>query len=350
MDRSAGGNGFTEAGEILVAVDENTRLPYGVSRYYAELAQSNDPQSDPIAAQFVPRAEERIELPYEDGDPIGDRRYRVTERLIHHYRDRVLLLVNDRCATYCRHCFRRHFTGHGGGRLSDAQLAECCAYLRATPEVAEILLSGGDPLMLSDAEIDHVIRKLREVNPEYIIRVCTRMPVVLPARITESCAAMLGSHGSIWAVIHTNHPREITDAFKTAVGRLARSGVPVLNQAVLLRGINDSVETLETLFRGLVRCGVKPYYLFQGDLASGTSHFRVPLDRGMELVRALRGRLSGIAMPTYALDLPDGGGKVPIESAFVRAEPDHFVLRGPEGREYSYPRETSPRERDSRVD
>ncbi len=328
--------------DFRTGIHDETRLPYGVSRYYAGLARTEDPESDPIAAQYIPRAAELVTLPYESTDPIGDRRYLVTERLVHHYRDRALLLVSDRCATYCRHCFRRHFTGHGGGRITDAQLADACEYLKKTPAVREILLSGGDPLMLSDQELEALIRRLREIDPLYIVRICSRMPVVLPSRVTEGLSRMLGSLGAVWAVIHVNHPREITPEFAAGVRRLLSGPVPVLNQAVLLRGINDNADTLEELFRGLVRTGVKPYYLFQGDLAAGTAHFRVPIATGIALMRELRARMSGIALPTYAVDLPGGGGKVPVETALVRTEADAYILRGADGAEYRYPREITP--------
>lgn len=326
---------------VDLRVDPTTKLPYGVSRYYASLAESDDPDRDPIAAQFVPRAGELERLPYESSDPIGDNRYRVTERLVHHYHDRALLLANDRCATYCRHCFRRHFTGNGGGRITEAELEEACRYLERTPAVREILLSGGDPLMLSDRELAMVLTRLKGVSPDYTIRICTRLPVVLPARITPELCAVFERFDGLWAVIHTNHPRELSEEFRRAVRLLIRAGVPVLNQAVLLRGINDDLETLEALLRGLVRYGVKPYYLFQGDLAAGTAHFRVPIERGLELMAGLRGRLSGMAMPTYAVDLPGGGGKVPVESSLLRIEREAYILRGPGGREYRYPRELS---------
>jgi lysine 2,3-aminomutase len=309
-----------------------------VSRSYAALARAEDPGTDPIAAQYIPTEKELVTLPYESTDPIGDTRYLVTDRLVHRYADRALLLVSDRCATYCRFCFRRHFTGHGGGRISTEQLDEACRYLSRTHTIREILLSGGDPLMLSDKELQEVIGRLKQVDPDYIIRVCTRMPVVLPSRVTEDCARMLGSFGSVWIVVHANHPRELTDEFRRGIRLLLGAGVPALNQSVLLRGINDDAGVLEELFRGLVRCGVKPYYLFQGDLASGTSHFRVPLDRGIQLMQELRLRLSGIALPTYAVDLP-GGGKVPVEAALLRTEADAFVFRGMDGAEYRYPRE-----------
>lgn len=326
---------------VDLRIDAATKLPYGVSRYYAGLARTEDPDSDPIAAQFVPRAGELTTLPYETSDPIFDNRYRVAERLVHHYQDRVLLLANDRCATYCRHCFRRHFTGNGGGRITETELEEACTYLSRTPTVREVLLSGGDPLMLSDQELEMILVALKAVRADFTIRICTRLPVVLPSRITTALCDMLERFDGLWAIIHTNHPRETTPEFRQAVKRLTRAGVPVLNQAVLLRGINDDVDTLEELFRSLVQSGVKPYYLFQGDLAAGTSHFRVPIERGLELMRELRTRLSGIAIPSYAVDLPDGGGKVPIEATLLRIEEDAYVFLGPGDREYRYPRELS---------
>lgn len=322
-------------------IDPETRLPFGVSRYYAGLAESEDPDVDPIAAQYVPRPGELVVRPYESADPIGDNRFRVAARLVHHYRDRALMLVNDRCATYCRHCFRRHFTGNGGGRITESELAEACAYLERTPEIREVLLSGGDPLMLSDRELEVVLGRLKAVREDYTIRICTRLPVVLPARITPELCDLFSQFEGLWAIIHTNHPREVTAEFRRAVRRLVRCGVPVLNQAVLLRGINDDTATLEELFRSLVQSGVKPYYLFQGDLAAGTSHFRVPIERGLELMSELRSRISGIALPTYAVDLPGGGGKVPVESSLLRIETDAYVFRGPGNEEYRYPREFS---------
>lgn len=328
-----------EPRETGPALEPVARLPYGVSRYYSSLARELDPVTDPIAAQFVPREAESSSLPYESSDPIGDSRYLVAERLVHHYADRALLLVSDRCATYCRHCFRRHFTGHGGGRITEEQLDRVCEYLARTPAIREVLLSGGDPLMLSDRDLGHVMGRLLEVDPRYILRVCTRIPVVHPARVTEDLAGVLGRMGCVWTVIHVNHPRELTYEFRVAVRRLITSGVPVLSQSVLLRGVNDDARVLEALFRGLLQAGVKPYYLFQGDLAAGTAHFRVPLEKGIALMRELRSRLSGIALPTYAVDLPGGAGKVPVESSLLRVEKKTYLLRGADGKEYLYPRE-----------
>ena len=324
---------------------DGSSLPYGVSAYYAGLARSRDPRIDPIAAQFVPREEERVVLPYESPDPIGDEQYRVGSRVLHHYRDRILILANDRCATYCRHCFRRHFTAHDTGRITDAEIADAAAYVAEHPECSEAIVSGGDPLMLPDDHLRRLFAALRDVRDDLIFRLATRIPVVQPRRLTSELAAMLGSFAPMWAVIHTNHPHEITAEFRTATSRLIDAGIPVLNQAVLLRGVNDNPDTLETLMRELVRCRIKPYYLFQGDLAAGTSHFRTTIDEGLALMAELRRRLTGIAMPTYAVDLPGGAGKIPLtEASVVRREPGWYVLRDLEGAEHRYPDESKDRQ------
>ncbi len=334
----------TDPPNVTTGDDAPARLPTGVSRYYAGLARVADPTADPIAAQFMPTAAEANILPYESTDPIADVRYTVSPRVIHHYHDRILILVNDRCATYCRHCFRRHFTGHSTGRLLPAELEGAVAYLRATPHVEEILLSGGDPLMLADDELAGIIRHLREGVPErpLLFRLATRMPVVLPTRITAALADTLcaAADRRLWVVTHANHPRELTPAFAQAVAHFIDHGIPVLNQAVLLRGVNNNADTLEALFRRLLHCRVKPYYLFQGDLAAGTSHFRTSIEEGLDLMDALRDRLSGMAMPCYAVDLPGGGGKIPLTRGTLAAiHPDHYLLRDHHGCLHRYPRE-----------
>ncbi len=316
-------------------------LPYGVTAYYAGLAHTHDPRLDPIAAQFIPREEERTVLPYESPDPIGDERYRVGARVLHHYRDRILILANDRCATYCRHCFRRHFTAHSTGRITDAQIAEAAAYVAEHRECTEALISGGDPLMLPDDHLRRLLAALRDAREDLILRVATRIPVVQPTRVTKELAAMLGSFAPLWTVIHTNHPREITAGFRRSTGLLVNHGIPILNQTVLLRGVNDDPDTLETLMRELVRCRIKPYYLFQGDLAAGTSHFRTTIDEGLALMAELRRRVTGMAVPTYAVDLPGGAGKVPLtEASVVRREPGWYIVRDPDGAEHRYPDES----------
>jgi len=327
-----------------VSEPDGPGLPYGVTSYYASLARTRDPERDPIAAQFVPRHEERDHLPYETADPLADDAYRVAPRVVHHYRDRVLVLAHDRCATYCRHCFRRHFTARGGGGITDEEIRDAAAYLGAHPEVQEALVSGGDPLMLSHDRLRRLLESLRAARPDLILRVATRIPVVQPRRVTPELAGLLGRLAPLWAVIQANHPRELTGEFASAVARLVDAGVPVLNQTVLLRGVNDDADTLEALLRGLLRNRVKPYYLFQGDLAAGTAHFRTTIDAGLDLMRELRRRLSGMAVPVYAVDLPGGGGKVPLtEATIARREPGSYVLRDDQGREYRYPDESRRR-------
>lgn len=322
----------------LDSIDPAFRIPFAASTYYRSLALSEDPDLDPISAQFVPRLQEAVRLPYEDPDPISDRVFMKAPRLVHRYHDRALILVNDRCAVYCRHCFRRHFTGNSHGRITPAETEAIRQVLAGLPQVQEILLSGGDPLMSPDAELEALLSVLDSVNPDYTYRIATRMPVVQPQRITDALVNMLASHGSMWMVIHTNYPREISGQFVEAIARVRRAGIPVLNQAVLLRGVNDNVETLAELSRGLLRAGVKPYYLFQGDLAAGTSHFRTPIRRGLELMDALRSRVSGMGIPTYAVDLPGGGGKVPLTWDSIRDVRDGFyVIRGGDGKDYFYP-------------
>lgn len=318
------------------------RFREGVSAYYASLASSRNPQEDPIAAQFIRTSAEEQILPYESTDPLQDAAYMPVPRLVHRYTNRVLLLVNESCATYCRHCFRRHFTGSTNGAISSGQLTAAANYIRADPGIKEVLLSGGDPLMLEDTRIRDILEiiggALQDRN--FVFRVATRIPVVLPSRITDGLASLLRQHGKghLWVVTQANHPREVSASFAEAVQHLSDHGVPVLNQSVLLRGVNNKVEVLAALCEKLIHCRVKPYYLLQGDLAAGTSHFRTSIEEGLALMDALRMQLSGIAMPTYAVDLPDGGGKIPLTRAtVVGVEKEWYILRDLEGKHHRYP-------------
>lgn len=314
------------------------KLRFLVNPYYASLAGS-DPQ-DPIRRQFMPRIEEYTVRDCELTDPLGESEYTPVPRLVHRYRDRALLLVTDACAMYCRHCFRRSFAGHDSGVLTDDQLKEAAAYLDKHREVNELLLSGGDPLTCSDEKLEEILKIIRSKRPDLAIRLATRMPVVLPQRITESLADMLSRYAPLWVVTQFNHNREINEESSAATDRLINRGIPILNQAVLLKGINDNVSDLEKLFQSLVRMRIKPYYLFQGDLAAGTSHFRVSLERGREIMAELRTRISGLALPVYAVDLPGGGGKIPLtENYETGRDEDNYYFRNIEGREYAYPRE-----------
>jgi lysine 2,3-aminomutase len=321
---------------------DSSALPVGVSRYYVALARQPDPATDPIAAQFMPTAAEDIHLPYETMDPLAEKRFMPVPRLIHRYPGRVLLLVCERCATYCRHCFRRHFTGQSDGQIKPEELEAAAAYIKSHPEIAEILISGGDPLMLDDARMAEVLDVLEDAAGEraLVFRLATRMPVVLPVRITRALADVLWKHGRqrLWVVTQVNHPNEMTAAFGQAISNLVDRGIPVLNQSVLLRGVNNDLDVLATMFSGLLRLRVKPYYLFQGDLAAGTSHFRTTIDEGLDLMEKLRDRISGMAMPTYAVDLPDGGGKIALTRGSVLGiEDGSYILLDREGQRHRYP-------------
>lgn len=300
---------------------------------------------DPVRLQCIPTIREYTILPYESRDPISDLKFSPVERLVHRYRDRALVLVTDECAVYCRHCFRRHFASSRQGALTDKQLRGCIAYLKSRPEIHEVILSGGDPLTLEDDKILRIIGDIRRgVERPLVLRLATRVPVVLPQRITAGLTEALAAEGALYVITQFNHLKEITPASAGAVAMLNRAGIPVLNQAVLLRGVNDSVHSLAALFQALLEIRVKPYYLFQGDLAEGTSHFRVPLERGIELVRRLRRHISGLAMPVYAVDLPEGGGKIPITENYLDGLIDNelgkkYRFTGPDGRPYYYPME-----------
>jgi lysine 2,3-aminomutase len=295
-------------------------LPFLVTRHYLSLARPE--RGDPLLIQCLPDAREALALPYEEEDPLGEDEHSPLPRAVRRYRNRVLLLAGDRCVGYCRHCFRRRFPGRGRGFLTDAELARVEAYLASEPGVEEILVSGGDPLTASDERLLRLFEALRRARPEALIRLCTRAPITLPSRVTPELCAALSRLGPIWAVIHVNHPRELSPEALAAIDRLDRAGMPVASQTVLLKGVNDSVECLAALFNALLRARARPLYLFQGDLAAGTSHLRLPLSRAIALYEGLKGRVSGLALPKFALDLPRGGGKRIIgpETALLLSE------------------------------
>lgn len=270
--------------------------------------------ADPIALQFVPDPAELEVRPGERVDPIGDDAYSPVPGVVHRYPDRALLKIVGVCAVYCRFCFRREMVGPGAASLlSDAALEQAFAYFAGHPEIWEVILTGGDPFMLSPRRMGEVIGRLAALPHVKIVRHHTRVPLAAPERVTPAFVAALKAPGiTPYVAVHVNHARELTPAARAALARLSDAGIPLLSQTVLLRGVNDSAETLADLFRALVECRVKPYYLHHPDLAPGTGHFRLPIAEGQALVRALRGRLSGIAQPTYVLDIPGGAGKVPL--------------------------------------
>ncbi len=267
-----------------------------------------------LRRQYVPSIEEKNVLPCELSDPLGAHRYQITPRLVHQYKNRVLLLTTARCFAYCRHCFRRTYTSRKQGFITDAECGEACAYLSSHPEVQEILFSGGDPLTVSNDALRQLIRRVRRARPGILIRICTRAPIAEPERFDSELIALFKENAPLWVIPHVNHPAEISNRFSPesyrALSGLVSAGIPVQSQTVLLRGVNDSVPVLAQLFHELTCMGIKPGYLFQGDLAPGTSHLRVPIREGVKLYERLRGELSGLSTPVYAVDLPGGGGKI----------------------------------------
>jgi lysine 2,3-aminomutase len=295
--------------------------------------------NDPIAVQFVPRVAELETLPEESIDPIGDERWSPAPGIVHRYPDRVLLKPILVCPVYCRFCFRREQVGHDNALLSPEALGAALDYIRDRPEIWEVIVTGGDPFLLSPRRIAAIVQALDAIPHVAVIRFHTRVPVADPRRVRPALVAALAAEKAVYVVIHANHPRELTDPVRQSVGRLVRAGIPVLSQSVLLRGVNDDPAILEALFRGLVAMRVKPYYLHHPDLARGTGHFRVGIDQGQRLVGALRGRVSGLCQPAYVLDIPGGYGKVPIAANAARpaSQPGRWTVTDSDGTAHLYP-------------
>ena len=299
----------------------------------ARLIDRNDP-ADPIARQYVPDARELIRDPAEDPDPIGDAMKSPFAGVVHRYRDRVLLKLVSVCAVYCRFCFRREMVGPGAGALSEADFAAALDYIRARPEIWEVVLTGGDPLVLSARRLAETTRALATIPHVKVLRWHTRLPVAAPERVTKAMAEALtrGHDKTVFVALHANHPRELTREARAACRRLIDRGAAMASQSVLLRGVNDDADTLEALMRAFVETRVKPYYLHHGDLAPGTAHLRTTIAEGQALMRELRRRLSGLALPTYVLDIPGAHGKVPIGPGYVAERPDGgYEIADPQG-------------------
>jgi lysine 2,3-aminomutase len=304
----------------------------------AGLIDRNDP-NDPIARQFVPDLAELSVTTEERADPIGDLTHSPVEGIVHRYPDRVLLKAVHVCPVYCRFCFRREMVGPEGlGTLSPEAMDKAIAYIATHPEIWEVILTGGDPLVLSARRLREMMARLADIPHVRIVRFHTRVPVVEPERVDDKLVAALKASGkTTYLAVHANHPRELTETARSAIGRLVDAGVVLLSQSVLLRGINDDVEVLAALMRGFVEARVRPYYLHHPDLAPGTAHFRVSLAEGQALVKALRGRVSGLCQPTYVLDIPGGHGKAPIAAANVRDEDGVCIVTDWRGGEHVYP-------------
>jgi len=294
---------------------------------------------DPIARQFIPDIRETEIAPEELSDPIGDEARSPVKGIVHRYPDRVLLKPLHVCPVYCRFCFRRETVGPGGETLTSAELDAALAYIRGHDGIWEVILTGGDPLMLAPRRLGELVAALDAIAHVAVIRIHSRVPVVDPGRISdELVAALKPKRASLWFGIHCNHARELTAEARGALARLADAGFPLMGQSVLLAGINDDVDTLDQLMRALVTARVKPYYLHHPDLVRGTGHFRVSIERGQALMKALRARLSGLAQPVYVLDVPGGHGKVPIGPAYLGDDPQALTVEDAFGGSHRYPR------------
>ncbi len=318
------------------APESIARLPVRIPEYYRKLILSD--KTGALRKMAVPAMDELKVLPFETADPLHEESWEPVSRCIHRYKDRVLLLVTDQCALYCRYCFRRRFTGDGTGGLGKHELEKIRRYLVEHPEVHEVILSGGDPLTLNDQQLQELFNLLQDVPGNLVFRLSTRMPSVLPGRISPRLVELLGRIENLWLVLHVNHPAEFTDEFRKSVAAFADAGIPMVSQTVLLRGVNDSKQILTQLFHQLLESRIKPYYLFQGDLAAGTSHFRVNLKEAVKLYRNLRMTVSGLALPSFAVDLPAGGGKILLNpDSITGEEEDDYLLKDYEGRIFRYP-------------
>ncbi|MDB4977181.1 MAG: Lysyl-lysine 2,3-aminomutase [Myxococcaceae bacterium] len=293
-------------------------FPLSITPYYAGLIDPDDPGC-PIRRQCIPLASEAVEVHGDLRDPLGEEANEVAPHLVQRYPDRALLIATDRCSVYCRFCTRSRMVGNGGGTRSLAALEPALRYLREHPEVQEVIVSGGDPLVMKSERIASLLRRIAEIESIGNVRVASRTPVTLPQRITVELCRALREHPSVWLMTHFNHPRELSTEARRACALLVDHGIPVMNHTVLLRGVNDDADTLEQLFRGLVRARVRPYYLLQADPVRGTGHLRTPLHVGLSIMERLQGRLSGIALPKFIVDTPNGRGKVPVSRNYITA-------------------------------
>lgn len=308
---------------------------FAVSPYYFSLIDPTDP-ADPIRRMIVPSSEEDVGEGF--SDPLGEKEDQVAPGLTHRYPDRVLFVVTSFCSSYCRFCIRKRNWRDSDAASTRAEVDAAVAYIRAHEEVRDVLVSGGDPLTLPLEQLDYLLGQLRQIPHVEFIRIGSREPVMMPMRVTDELCDVLDRHGPIWLNTHFNHPRELTEEAARACEKLARRGIPLGNQTVLLAGVNDDVGTLKRLFQGLLRIRVRPYYLYQADPVVGAFHLRTSVWKGLEIVEGLRGHTTGLAVPTYVVDAPGGGGKIPVMPNYiVTAAPGRVVLRNFEGAMFSYP-------------
>lgn len=330
--------GLIGTDRIEATGEVGSRYAVAITPLMTDLIDRTDPH-DPIARQFVPDIRELETRPEELADPIGDEAHSPVPGIVHRYPDRVLLKATHACPVYCRFCFRREMVGPGGEQaLAGSKLAAALDYIRANPAIHEVIITGGDPLVLAPRRIAEITGGLAEIPHVQVIRWHSRVPVVDPDRITpDLIEALRAPDKAAWIAVHTNHVRELTEPARAALRCLLAAGFPLVSQTVLLKGVNNDAETLAALFRALVSIGVKPYYLHHADLAPGTAHFRTSIAEGQAIMRALRGRISGLALPTYVLDVPGGFGKVPVGPDYVKEQAGDFGVEDVSGVLHPYP-------------
>ncbi|MGE9297038.1 MAG: KamA family radical SAM protein [Puniceicoccales bacterium] len=313
------------------------KLALAITPYFFNLIDVNDPNC-PIRRQIIPNGGEEITSPEELLDPVGEEGTMPVEGIVHRYPDRVLFLVTDRCASYCRYCTRSRLVSNAQDYNFHPEFESGLKYIEEHPEIRDVLLSGGDPLLLSNRKLDYLLGRLRAIPHVEFIRIGSRIPVFLPQRINDELTDIFKKHGPIWMSIHVNHPRECTEELFNACERLSFAGVPLGNQSVLLKGVNDDPEVMKSLVHRLLMMRVRPYYLYQCDLITGSRHLRADVKKGIEIIQHLRGHTTGYAVPQYVIDAPGGGGKVPINPDYIEEITDEeVIMRNFEGREYRYP-------------
>ena len=320
----------------------NHKLALAITPYFFNLIDRFDPNC-PIRKQVIPRADEMVISEGERLDSLGEDEHSPVAGLVHRYPDRVLFLVTDRCAAYCRYCTRSRLVSNAQDYNFHPEYEQGLRYIEGHPEIRDVLLSGGDPLLLSDRKLEHLISRLRAIKHVEFIRIGSRIPVFLPQRITPGLCEILKKYGPIWMSIHVNHPKEATAELREACERLSFAGVPLGNQSVLLRGVNDDLDVMKTLVHRLLQMRVRPYYLYQMDLITGGAHFKADVRKGIEIIRGLRGHTTGYAVPQYVIDAPGGGGKIPINPDYIESVTDQeIVMRNYEGSLFRYPLGSAP--------
>ncbi len=323
--------------ERVALTEGGSMLPVGVTPYYMSLISRGDP-NQPLRRTVIPTTKEFHRSQGEAEDPLGEDNHSPVPGLVHRYPDRVLLLVLDFCSTYCRYCTRSRVVGHGELIPNESRLEKALEYIARTPSIRDVLLSGGDPLAMSEDRLDWILSRLREIPHVEFVRIGTKMPAVLPQRITPQLCRVLRKFHPLWMSLHFVHPDECTPESQRACARLADAGIPLGSQTVLLKGVNDDVATMKELVHRLLMMRVRPYYLYQCDPISGSSHFRTPVAKGLEIIEGLRGHTTGYAVPNYVIDAPGGGGKIPLQPNYVVGrDGDDLLLRNYEGKVFRYP-------------